>query len=55
MVADADRSMIVDFVAGRPMLWITVLADRDVTDRDVTSVATDAAAGAVWEGSVGVR
>jgi hypothetical protein len=55
MVADADRSMILDFVAGRPMLCITVLADRDLTDRDVTSVTTDAAAAAVCKGSVGVR
>jgi hypothetical protein len=50
MVAGADWSIIVDFLAGGPMLSITVLADWDVT-----SVRTDAAAAAVWKGSVGVR
>ena len=50
MVAGADRSIIVDFLAGGPMLSITVLADWDVA-----SVRTDAAAAAVWKGSVGVR
>jgi hypothetical protein len=50
MAAGADRSTIVDFLAGGPMLSIAGLADWDVT-----SVTTDAAAAAVWKGSVGVR
>jgi hypothetical protein len=50
MVAGADRSINVDFLAGGRMLSIAVLADCDVT-----SVTTDAAAAAVWKGSVGVR
>ena len=50
MVAGADRSIIVAFLAGGPMLSIAVLADWDVR-----SVTTDAGAAAVWKGSVGVR
>ena len=45
MVAGADRSIIVGFLAGGLMPSIAVLADWDVT-----SVTTDAAAAAVWEG-----
>ena len=41
---------IVDFLAGRPTLSITVRADWGVT-----SVTTETAAVAAWEGSVGVR
>ena len=50
MVAGSDRSIIVDFLAGGPMLSIAVLADWDVT-----SVTADAAAAAACKGGVGVR
>jgi hypothetical protein len=49
-VAGAVWSIVVDFLAGGPMLSITFLADWDVR-----SARTDAAAAAVWKGSVGVR